>query len=194
VRRATSTCTNTAIRADEVMQMLDLGMVGKSWLQDPFVPPTTGGGQRFADGLRARAQPRSIWSDWWGLQGRSEGRDLRETARLLQEGRVQGRDALRCAKRDPEHKSGSGQGDCITAAERGSPSRAISGRVRGFTANPAWALGLDFDRRHARAREDGGCGALVGPIRCGCTPAPLRSTTTGWLVYDRNDPAHQAQD
>ena len=63
--------------------------------------------------------------------------------------------------------------------------------LRWITANPAWALGIDGSHGDARTWQDGRRRGLVRRSLLRIQRKRCRSTTTGWLVYDRHDAARQ---
>jgi len=167
---ATSTCTPLH-RADEMDADVDLahefGFKIRSFHHAVEA-------YKIADALAREGTASSIWSDWVGLQGRSDGRDLRECALLQQAG---ARVVIHSTThRNPAPQSGSGEGD-VPRSPRGDSdyarpgSAVVYGRTRrGRSASTRSSA--------ARTREDGGRRALVGGSVVG-DAAPFRSTTTG---------------
>src|SRR5437588_4302371 len=135
-------------------------------LQDPLVPPRRGGVQDCrCPGARGHRVIDLV--GLVGLQGRGNGRDLRER-RAAAAGRSARRDPLRRCVRDPAVESGSGESDVSRPARGDSnyprPGGTVVHRESGVGTRPRLA------RWHARGREDGRRRGLVGRSVVGVCP------------------------
>jgi len=175
---------NHCYRADEMMQMLDLahefGFKIRSFHHAVEA-------YKIADVLAREGTASSIWSDWWGFK--EEAMDgIYENGALLQQAGarvvIHSDDASGIQRLNQEAAKAMYHG------RRAGIPITRDQAVRWFTANPAWALGLD---------------SLVGTLEPGkmadvvlwsadplsVYARALQVYNDGWLVYDRNDPAHQ---
>ncbi|PYP36485.1 MAG: amidohydrolase [Gemmatimonadetes bacterium] len=175
---------NHCYRADEMMQMLDLahefGFKIRSFHHAVEA-------YKIADVLAREGVASSIWSDWWGFK--EEAMDgIYENGALLQQAGarvvIHSDDASGIQRLNQEAAKAMYHG------RRAGIPVTREQAVRWFTANPAWVLGID---------------SLVGTLEPGkmadvvlWSADPLsvyaraiQVYNDGWLVYDRNDPAHQ---
>src|SRR6266576_1393680 len=175
---------NHCYRADEMMQMLDLahefGFKIRSFHHAVEA-------YKIADVLAREGTAVSIWSDWWGFK--EEAMDgIYENGALLQQAGarvvIHSDDASGIQRLNQEAAKAMYHG------RRAGIPITRDQAVRWFTANPAWVLGID---------------SLVGTLEPGkladvvlWSADPLsvyaraiQVYNDGWLVYDRNDPAHQ---
>src|SRR3989454_3679309 len=175
---------NHCYRADEMMQMLDLAHeVGFKIRSFHHAVEA----YKIADVLAREGTAVSIWSDWWGFK--EEAMDgIYENAALVQQ----------AGARADIHSEDPGG---IPRLNQEAAKAMYCGRragipvtrdqaLRWFTANPAWALGLD---------------SLVGTLEPGkmadvvlwsADPLSVYARAVqvyndGWLVYDKHHPAHQ---
>src|SRR5260221_1363175 len=175
---------NHCYRADEMMQMLDLahefGFKIRSFHHAVEA-------YKIADVLAREGTAVSIWSDWLGVKAEALDR-VYENAALVQQagGRVviHSDDASGIQRLNQEAAKamyhGRRAGIPITRDQAG----------RWFTAHPAWGLGLDST---VGTLEPGKMAAVVlwaaDPLSV--YARAIQVYNDGWLVYDRNDPAHQ---
>jgi len=175
---------NHCYRADEMMQMLDLahefGFKIRSFHHAVEA-------YKIADVLAREGTAVSIWSDWWGFK--EEAMDgIYENAALVQQ--AGGRVVIHSDDASGIQRLNQEAAKAMYHGRRAGIPITRDQAVRWFTANPAWVLGLD---------------SLVGTLEPGkmadvvlwsadplsVYARALQVYNDGWLVYDRNDPAHQ---
>ena len=175
---------NHCYRADEMMQMLDLahefGFKIRSFHHAVEA-------YKIADVLAREGTAVSIWSDWWGFK--EEAMDgIYENAALVQQ--AGGRVAIHSDDASGIQRLNQEAAKAMYHGRRAGIPITRDQAVRWFTANPAWALGLD---------------SLVGTLEPGkmadvvlwsADPLSVYARAVqvyndGWLVYDKNDPNHQ---
>src|SRR5438477_649395 len=175
---------NHCYRADEMMQMLDLahefGFKIRSFHHAVEA-------YKIADVLAHEGTAVSIWSDWWGFK--EEAMDgIYENAALVQQ--AGGRVVIHSDDASGIQRLNQEAAKAMYHGRRAGIPITRDQAVRWFTANPAWVLGLD---------------SIVGTLEPGkmavavhWSAEPLsvygraiQVYNDGWLVYDRNDPAHQ---
>src|SRR5256714_1680564 len=175
---------NHCYRADEMMQMLDLAHEFGFKIR-AFHHAVEA--YKIADALAREGTAAAVWADWWGFK--EEAMDgIHENAALLQQ----------AGARADIHSDDPGG---IQRLNQEAAKAMYYGRragipitrdqaLRWFTANAAWVLGLD---------------SIVGTLEPGkmadvvvwsADPLSVYAQAVqvyndGWLVYDRNDPAHQ---
>src|SRR5438094_229228 len=175
---------NHCYRADEMMQMLDLahefGFKIRSFHHAVEA-------YKIADVLAREGTASSIWSDWWGFK--EEAMDgIYENGALLQQAGarvvIHSDDASGIQRLNQEAAKAMYHG------RRAGIPITRDQAVRWFTANPAWALGLDSI---VGTLEPGKMADVVlwsgDPLSV--YARAIQVYNDGWLVYDRNDPAHQ---
>jgi imidazolonepropionase-like amidohydrolase len=175
---------NHCYRADEMMQMLDLahefGFKIRSFHHAVEA-------YKIADVLAREGTAVSIWADWWGFK--EEAMDgIHENAALVQQ--AGGRPAIHSDDAGGIQRLNQEAAKAMYYGRRAGIQITRDQAVRWFTANPAWVLGLD---------------SIVGTLEPGkmadvvvwsADPLSVYARAVqvyndGWLVYDRNDPAHQ---
>ena len=175
---------NHCYRADEMMQMLDLahefGFKIRSFHHAVEA-------YKIADVLAREGTAVSIWSDWWGFK--EEAMDgIYENAALVQQ--AGGRVVIHSDDPGGIQRLNQEAAKAMYHGRRAGIPITRDQAVRWFTANPAWALGLD---------------SLVGTLEPGkmadivlwsADPLSVYARAVqvyndGWLVYDKNDPNHQ---
>src|SRR3989454_6288345 len=175
---------NHCYRADEMIQMLDLAHEFGFKIR-AFHHAVEA--YKIADVLAREGAASAVWADWWGFK--EEAMDgIHENAALLQQ----------AGARADIHSDDAGG---IQRLNQEAAKAMYAGRragipitrdqvLRWFTANAAWVLGLD---------------SIVGTLEPGkmadvvvwsADPLSVYARAVqvyndGWLVYDRNDPAHQ---
>jgi imidazolonepropionase-like amidohydrolase len=175
---------NHCYRADEMAQMLDLGREFGFTIRSFHHAVEA---YKVADLLAQAGTSASVWADWWGFK--EEAMDgIPENAALLQQAGarviIHSDDASGIQRLNQEAAkamdAGIREGIPVTREQA----------IRWITINPAWALGID---------------SLVGTLEPGkmadvvlwsgdpfsVYTKALQVYNDGWLVYDRNDPAHQ---
>ena len=175
---------NHCYRADEMMQMLDLGHEFGFKIR-AFHHAVEA--YKIADVLAREGTASAVWADWWGFK--EEAMDgIHENAALLQQAGaradIHSDDAGGIQRLNQEAAK------AMYAGRRAGIPVTRDQALRWFTANAAWVLGLD---------------SIVGTLEPGkmadvvvwsADPLSVYARAVqvyndGWLVYDRNDPAHQ---
>src|SRR2546427_6731800 len=170
--------------ADEMMQMLDLAHEFGFKIR-AFHHAVEA--YKIADVLAREGTASSIWSDWWGFK--EEAMDgIYENAALVQQ--AGGRVGIHSDDASGIQRLNQEAAKAMYHGRRAGIPITRDQAVGWVTANPAWALGLD---------------SIVGTLEPGkmadvvlWSADPLsvyaqavRAYNDGWLVYDRNAPAHQ---
>ncbi len=171
-------------RADEMMQMIDLGReFGFKIRSFHHVVE----GYKIADKLAADSVGANVWSDWWGFK--EEAMDgIQENAALLDKAGV----VVTIHSDDPNgiQRLNQAAAQAMWAGRRAGMQITEAHAIKWITSNPAWILGID---------------SATGTLEPGkhadvvlWTKDPFSVYThaekvfnDGWLVYDRDDPAHQ---
>ncbi|HYX82532.1 MAG TPA: amidohydrolase, partial [Gemmatimonadales bacterium] len=175
---------NHCYRADEMMQMIDLshefGFKIRSFHHAVEA-------YKIADALAREGVAASIWADWWGFK--EEAMDgIYENAALLQQAGarvvIHSDDASGIQRLNQEAAKAMYHG------RRAGIPVTRDQAVRWFTVNPAWALGLDSIVGTLEP------GKMADVVLWSADPLSVYARAVqvyndGWLVYDRNDPAHQ---
>ena len=175
---------NHCYRADEMMQMLDLahefGFKIRSFHHAVEA-------YKIADVLAREGTAVSVWADWWGFK--EEAMDgIYENAALVQQAGgipvIHSDDASGIQRLNQEAAKAMYHG------RRAGIQVTRDQALRWFTANPAWVLGLDSI---VGTLEPGKMADIVvwsaDPLSV--YARAMQVYNDGWLVYDRNDPAHQ---
>ena len=175
---------NHCYRADEMMQMLDLahefGFKIRSFHHAVEA-------YKIADVLAREGTAVSVWADWWGFK--EEAMDgIYENAALVQQAGgipvIHSDDASGIQRLNQEAAKAMYHG------RRAGIQVTRDQALRWFTANPAWVLGLDSI---VGTLEPGEMADIVvwsaDPLSV--YARAMQVYNDGWLVYDRNDPAHQ---
>jgi len=175
---------NHCYRADEMMQMLDLakefGFKIRSFHHGVEA-------YKIADVLAREGVAASVWADWWGFK--EEAMDgIYENAALLQQAGA--RAIIHSDDPGGIQRLNQEAAKAMYHGRRAGIPVTRDQALRWFTANPAWALGLD---------------SIVGTLEPGkmadvviwsADPLSVYAQAVqvyndGWLVYDRADPLHQ---
>ena len=175
---------NHCYRADEMLQMIDLshefGFKIRSFHHAVEA-------YKIADVLAREGVASSVWADWWGFK--EEAMDgIYENAALLQQAGA--RAVIHSDDPGGIQRLNQEAAKAMYHGRRAGIPVTRDQALRWFTANPAWALGLD---------------SIVGTLEPGkmadvvvWSADPLsvyaramQVYNDGWLIYDRNDPAHQ---
>ncbi|HMA41799.1 MAG TPA: amidohydrolase [Gemmatimonadales bacterium] len=184
VLRGNMLVQNHCYRADEMAQMLDLahefGFKIRSFHHAVEA-------YKIADLLAREGTASSVWADWWGFK--EEAMDgIHENAALLQAAGA--RVVIHSDDPGGIQRLNQEAGKAMYAGNRGGVPVTRDQALRWITANPAWVLGID---------------SIVGTLEPGkmadvvvwsadpfsVYARALQVYNDGWLVYDRNDPAHQ---
>src|SRR5881394_967649 len=175
---------NHCYRADEMAQMLDLahefGFKIRSFHHAVEA-------YKIADVLAREGTAVSIWSDWWGFKEEAMG-GIYENAALVQQ--AGGRVVIHSDDASGIQRLNQEAAKAMYHGRRAGIPISRDQAVRWFTANPAWALGLDSIVGTLEA------GKMADVVLWSADPLSVYARAIqvyndGWLVYDRNDPAHQ---
>lgn len=175
---------NHCYRADEMAQMLDLGHEFGFKIRSFHHAVES---YKIADLLAREGTAVSVWADWWGFK--EEAMDgIHENAALDQAAGV--RVIIHSDSPSGIQRLNQEAGKAMYAGQRAGIPITEDQALRWVTANPAWALGID---------------SIVGTLEPGkmadvvvwsadpfsVYAKALQVYNDGWLVFDRNDPAHQ---
>jgi imidazolonepropionase-like amidohydrolase len=175
---------NHCYRADEMVQMIDLahefGFKIRSFHHAVEA-------YKIADILAREGTAVSIWADWWGFK--EEAMDgIHENAALVQQ--AGGRPVIHSDSESGIQRLNQEAAKAMYYGRRAGIQVTRDQALRWFTANPAWVLGLDSI---VGTLEPGKMADVVlwsgDPLSV--YARALQVYNDGWLVYDRNDPAHQ---
>jgi imidazolonepropionase-like amidohydrolase len=175
---------NHCYRADEMVQMLDLAREFGFKIRSFHHAVEA---YKIADVLAREGAAASIWADWWGFK--EEAMDgIPQNAALLQQAGaraiIHSDDASGIQRLNQEAAKAMYHG------RRAGIPVTRDQALRWFTANPAWALGIDSI---TGTLEEGKMADVVlwsaDPLSV--YARALQVYNDGWLVYDRNDPARQ---
>ena len=175
---------NHCYRADEMALMLDLGHEFGFKIRSFHHAVES---YKIADLLAREGTAVSVWADWWGFK--EEAMDgIHENAALNQQAGV--RVIIHSDSPSGIQRLNQEAGKAMSAGQRAGIAVTEDQALRWITANPAWALGID---------------SIVGTLEPGkmadvvvwsadpfsVYAKALQVYNDGWLVFDRNDPAHQ---
>ena len=175
---------NHCYRADEMVQMLDLahefGFKIRSFHHAVEA-------YKIADILAREGTAVSIWADWWGFK--EEAMDgIYENAALVQQAGA--RAVIHSDDASGIQRLNQEAAKAMYHGRRAGIQITRDQALRWFTANPAWVLGLDSIVGTLEP------GKMADVVLWSADPLSvyaraLQVYNDGWLVYDRNDPAHQ---
>src|SRR2546422_353137 len=175
---------NHCYRADEMAQMIDLGHEFGFKIRSFHHAVES---YKIADLLAREGVSVSVWADWWGFK--EEAMDgIQQNAALNQQ--AGGRPLIHSDSPSGIQRLNQEAAKAMYAGQRAGISITRDQALRWITVNPAWALGLD---------------SIVGTLEPGkmadvvvwsgdpfsVYAKALQVYNDGWLVYDRNDPAHR---
>jgi imidazolonepropionase-like amidohydrolase len=175
---------NHCYRADEMVQMIDLahefGFKIRSFHHAVEA-------YKIADILAREGTSASVWADWWGFK--EEAMDgIHENAALVQQAGA--RAVIHSDDAGGIQRLNQEAAKAMYYGRRAGIQITRDQALRWFTANPAWTLGLDSI---VGTLEPGKMADVVvwsgDPLSV--YARALQVYNDGWLVYDRNDPAHQ---
>ena len=177
---------NHCYRADEMVQMIDLGREFGFTIRSFHHGVEA---YKIADLLAAEGTAASVWADWWGFK--MEAYDgIPENAGLLEQAGataiIHSDDASGIQRLNQEAAK------AMYAAQRAGIEVTREQAIKWITANPAWALGID---RTTGTLE---VGKHADVVLWSGDPFSVYSKAEqvyndGWLVFDRNDPARQME-
>ena len=175
---------NHCYRADEMAQMIDLAHEFGFKIR-AFHHAVEA--YKIADLLAREGTAVAVWADWWGFK--EEAMDgIHENAALVQT--AGGRPTIHSDSESGIQRLNQEAAKAMYYGQRAGLAITRDQALRWITANPAWVLGID---------------SLVGTLEPGkmadvvvwsadpfsVYAKALQVYNDGWLVYDRNDPAHQ---
>jgi imidazolonepropionase-like amidohydrolase len=175
---------NHCYRADEMVQMIDLAHEFGFKIR-AFHHAVEA--YKIADLLAREGTGASVWADWWGFK--EEAMDgIQENAALVQQ--AGGRPNIHSDSESGIQRLNQEAAKAMYYGRRAGIQVTRDQALRWITANPAWVLGID---------------SIVGTLEQGkmadvvvwsadpfsVYARALQVYNDGWLVYDRNDPAHQ---
>jgi imidazolonepropionase-like amidohydrolase len=175
---------NHCYRADEMVQMLDLAHEFGFHIRSFHHAVEA---YKIADILAREGTAVSVWADWWGFK--EEAMDgIYENAALVQQ--AGGRAVIHSDDASGIQRLNQEAAKAMYHGRRAGIQVTRDQALRWFTANPAWVLGLDSI---VGTLEPGKMADVVlwsgDPLSV--YARALQVYNDGWLVYDRNDPAHQ---
>ncbi len=171
-------------RADEMAQMLDLAREFGFKIRSFHHAVEA---YKIADLLAREGTAASIWADWWGFK--EEAMDgIQQNAALVQQAGAQA--VIHSDSPSGIQRLNQEAAKAMYDGRRAGIPVTRDQALRWITANAAWVLGLDST---VGTLEPGKMADLVvwsgDPFSI--YSKALQVYTDGWLVYDRNDPAHQ---
>jgi len=175
---------NHCYRADEMVQMLDLAREFGFKIRSFHHAVEA---YKIADVLARDSAAASIWADWWGFK--EEAMDgIYENAALLQQAGA--RAIIHSDDAGGIQRLNQEAAKAMYHGRRAGIPVTRDQALRWFTANPAWALGLDSIVGTLEA------GKMADVVVWSADPLSvyaraLQVYNDGWLIYDRNDPARQ---
>jgi len=175
---------NHCYRADEMMQMLDLAKEFGFKIRSFHHAVEA---YKIADVLAREGVASSVWADWWGFK--EEAMDgIYENAPLLQQAGAR----VIIHSDDPGgiQRLNQEAAKAMYHGRRAGIPVTRDQALRWFTANPAWALGLDSVVGTLEP------GKMADVVVWSADPLSVYAQAVqvyndGWLVYDRTDPLHQ---
>jgi imidazolonepropionase-like amidohydrolase len=175
---------NHCYRADEMMQMLDLAHEFGFQIRSFHHAVEA---YKIADVLAREGTAVSIWADWWGFK--EEAMDgIHENAALVQQ--AGGRPVIHSDSESGIQRLNQEAAKAMYYGRRAGVQITRDQALRWFTANAAWVLGLDSI---VGTLEPGKMADVVvwsaDPLSV--YARALQVYNDGWLIYDRDDPAHQ---
>ena len=171
-------------RADEMAQMLDLAREFGFKIR-AFHHAVEA--YKIADLLAQAGTAAVVWADWYGFK--EEAMDgIPENAALLEQAGAR----ITLHSDDPGgiQRLNQEAAKAMYAGRRAGVAVSPDQALRWISANPAWVLGLDSLVGTLEAGKVADVVVWSGDPFSVYTKA-LQVYNDGWLVYDRNDPAHQ---
>src|SRR6266487_5075858 len=175
---------NHCYRADEMAQMLDLAREFGFKIR-AFHHAVEA--YKVADLLAQAGTAAVVWADWYGFK--EEAMDgIQQNAALLQQ--AQARITLHSDDPGGIQRLNQEVAKAMYDGQRAGIAVTRDQALRWITANPAWVLGLDSVVGTLEP------GKMADVVLWSADPLSVYARAIqvyndGWLVYDRNDPAHQ---
>ncbi|MFI5234713.1 MAG: amidohydrolase [Gemmatimonadales bacterium] len=146
-------------------------------------------GYKVADLLAKDSIAASVWADWWGFK--MEAFDgIPENAALLTQAGV--RTVIHSDDENGIQRLNQAAAEAFYAGQQAGIAITRLDAIRWITANPAWVLRIDQQTGTLEAGKDADVVLWTGDPLSVYSKAE-RVWNDGWLVFDRNDPAHQYQ-
>jgi imidazolonepropionase-like amidohydrolase len=175
---------NHCYRADEMAQMLDLAREFGFRIRSFHHAVEA---YKIADLLAKEDVAASIWSDWWGFKMESlDG--IPQNAALLQQAGA--RVIIHSDSPDGIQRLNQEAGRAMFAGVNAGIPVTREQAIRWITINPAWALGIDSVTGSLEPGKAADVVLWSGDPFSVYSKAE-RVWNDGWLVFDRDDPAHQ---
>ena len=175
---------NHCYRADEMAQMLDLAREFGFKIRSFHHAVEA---YKIADLLARDSVAVSIWYDWWGFKMESND-GIPENAAMVQA--AGGRPVIHSDSEDGIQRLNQAAGQAMYAGNQAGIPVTREQAIRWVTANPAWVLGIDSLTGTLEAGKAADVVLWSGDPFSVYSKAE-RVWNDGWLVFDRNDPAHQ---
>ncbi len=175
---------NHCYRADEMLQMIDLGKEFGFRIRSFHHAVEA---YKIADILAREGIATSIWSDWWGFK--MEAFDgIPQSAALQQRAGV--RVIMHSDSENGIQRLNQQAARAMYAGLQAGISVSREEAIRWMTINPAWALGIDSTTGSLEP------GKHADVVLWSGDPFSVYSKAEqvyndGWLIFDRNDPKHQ---
>ena len=175
---------NHCYRADEMAQMMDLAREFGFHIR-AFHHAIEA--YKVADLLAANGVAAAMWADWWGFK--EEAMDgIHENLALVQQAGA--RATIHSDDPGGIQRLNQEVAKAMYAGIRAGIPITRDQALRWMTANPAWVLGIDSIVGTLEP------GKMADVVLWSADPFSVYAKTVqvyndGWLVYDRNDPAHQ---
>jgi imidazolonepropionase-like amidohydrolase len=175
---------NHCYRADEMMQMLDLAREFGFKIRSFHHAVEA---YKIADALAREDVAASVWADWWGFK--EEAMDgIYENAPLLQQAGA--RAVIHSDDAGGIQRLNQEAAKAMYHGRRAGIPVTRDQALRWFTANPAWALGLDSIVGTLEP------GKMADVVLWSADPLSVYAQAVqvyndGWLIYDRTDPSRQ---
>jgi imidazolonepropionase-like amidohydrolase len=177
---------NHCYRADEMMDMIDLGREFGFHIRSFHHAVEA---YKIADVLARENVGATVWSDWWGFKLESlDG--IRENAALLQQAGA--RTILHSDSPDLAQRMNQEAAKAMYLGRRAGIPITPEQAIQWITINPAWALGIDSTTGSLQVGKEADVVLWSGD------PFSVYTKTEqvyndGWLVFDRNDPTRQPE-
>jgi imidazolonepropionase-like amidohydrolase len=175
---------NHCYRADEMADMIDLSKeFGFKIRSFHHVVE----GYKIADLLARNGIAASVWADWWGFK--MEAYDgIPENAALLTAAGV--KTVIHSDSEDGIQRLNQAAAEALYAGQQAGIPVTRLDAIRWITANPAWVLRIEQETGTLEPGKDADVVLWSGDPFSVYSKAE-KVWNDGWLVFDRNDPAHQ---
>ena len=177
---------NHCYRADEMAQMIDLSKEFGFRIRS-FHHVVEG--YKIRDLLAKNDIAASVWADWWGFK--MEAYDgIPENAALLTSAGV--RTVIHSDSEDGIQRLNQAAAEALYAGQQAGIPVTRLDAIRWITANPAWVLRIEKETGTLEPGKDADVVLWSGDPFSVYTKTD-KVWNDGWLVFDRDDPAHQYQ-